>query len=136
MLQNFPVIYYLLSSTLLYWLMLMYASLAHARGWTMPGMLLALGNRDKMPDRSAAVARADRAAKNMGENLLIFAVVALAAVAIGAPRDKVLLGGQIFFFARLAYWPVYLIGIPYLRTLIWAIALGGVAIIAASFFNP
>ena len=136
MLQNFPVIYYLLSSTLLYWLMLMYASLAHARGWTMPGMLLALGNRDKMPDRSQAVARADRAAKNMGENLLIFAVVALAAVSIGAPRDKVLLGGQIFFFARLAYWPVYLIGIPYLRTLIWAIALGGVAIIAASFFNP
>ena len=86
MLHNFPVLYYLLASTLLYWLMLMYASLAHARGWTMPGMLLALGNRDKMPDRSAAVARADRAAKNMGENLLIFAVVALAAVSIGAPR--------------------------------------------------
>lgn len=134
MLQNFPILSYLLASTLLYWLMLMYASLAHARGWTMPGMILALGNRDKMPERSAAIARADRAAKNMGENLLIFAIVALAAVSIGAPRDKVLLGGQIFFFARLLYWPVYLVGIPYLRTLIWAAALGGVALIIAAFF--
>ena len=134
MLQNFPVIYYLLASTLLYWLMLMYASLAHARGWTIPGMLLALGNRDKMPDRTAALGRADRAAKNMGENLLIFAIVALAAVSIGAPREKVLLGGQIFFFARLLYWPVYLVGIPYLRTLVWAVALGGVAVITMAFF--
>lgn len=133
MLNNFPVIYYLLASTLLYWLMLMYASLAHARGWTMPGMLLALGNRDKMPDRSAAVARADRAAKNMGENLLVFAIVALAAVSIGAPRDKVLLGGQIFFFARVIYWPVYLIGIPYLRTAVWAVALSGIGIIVLAF---
>ncbi len=57
-----------------------------------------------------------------------------AAVSIGAPRDKVLLGGQIFFFARLLYWPVYLIGIPYLRTLIWAVALGGVGLIVAAFF--
>lgn len=134
MLQNFPILYYLLASTLLYWLMLMYASLAHARGWTVPGMILALGNRDKMPERSVAIARADRAAKNMSENLLIFAIVALAAVLIGAPRDKVLLGGQIFFFARLLYWPVYLVGIPYLRTLVWAVALGGVAVITMSFF--
>ena len=134
MLHNFPVVYYLLASALLYWLMLMYASLAHARGWTLPGMILALGNRDTMPSRSAAVARADRAAKNMGENLLIFAIVALAAVSIGAPREKVLLGGQIFFFARLLYWPVYLVGIPYLRTVIWAIALGGVGLIVTAFF--
>lgn len=134
MLQNFPVLYYLLASVLLYWLMLLFASLYHAKGWTWPGMLLAVGSRDKMPERTLMMARADRAAKNMAENLLIFAIVALAAVIIGAPREKTLLGAQIFLGARIVYWPLYLAGVKYLRTLVWAIGLGGIAIIASTFF--
>ncbi len=134
MLQNFPVLYYLLASVLLYWLMLLFASLYHAKGWTWPGMVLAVGSRDKMPERTLMMARADRAAKNMAENLLIFAIVTLTAVIVGAPRETTLLGGQIFFTARLIYWPLYLSGVKYVRTLIWAVALGGVAIIASAFF--
>ncbi len=134
MLQNFPVLDYLLASVLLYWLMLLFASLYHAKGWTWPGMVLAVGSRDKMPERTLMMARADRAAKNMAENLLIFAIVTLTAVIVGAPRETTLLGGQIFFTARLIYWPLYLSGVKYVRTLIWAVALGGVAIIASAFF--
>lgn len=129
MLHSSPVLYYLLASTMLYWLMLLYASMAHARCWTILGLLLAFSNRDHMPEKGRFVARADRAAKNMGENLLIFAIVVLMAVIVGAPRDKLLLGGRIFFIARLLYWPLYLAGVPYLRTLAWAVALVGVAII-------
>lgn len=134
MLQNFPVVYYLLASALLYWLMLLFASMAHARGWTIPGFLLALSNRDKMPDRTVMVARADRAAKNMAENLLLFAIVALTAVSIGAPREKTVLGAQIFLAARIIYWPLYLSGVAYFRTLVWAIGLVGIGIIVLSFF--
>ena len=119
---------------LLYWVMLLFASLYHAKGWTWPGMVIAVGSRDKMPERTLMMARADRAAKNMAENLLIFAIVTLTAVIVGAPRETTLLGGQIFFAARLIYWPLYLSGIKYVRTLVWAVALGGVAIIAAGFF--
>jgi uncharacterized MAPEG superfamily protein len=134
MLHNFPVLSYLLASVLLYWVMLLFASLYHAKGWTWPGMMLAVGNRDKMPERTLMMARADRAAKNMAENLLIFAIVTLTAVIVGAPRDTTLLGGQIFFAARVIYWPLYLSGVKYARTLIWAIGLGGISIIASTLF--
>ena len=134
MLQNFPILYYVLASTLLYWLMLLFASLAHARGYTIAGFLLAVGNRDNMPNKTVFMARADRAAKNMAENLLIFAIVALASVSVGGKRDLAVLGAQIFLLARLIYWPVYLAGIRYLRTAIWGVALGGVALTAFSMF--
>lgn len=135
MLQNFPVLYYLLASVLLYWLMLLFASLYHAKGWTWPGMLVAVGSRDKMPERSVTMARADRAAKNMTENLIIFSIVALTSVVTGAGGKQTLLGAQIFFFARLVYWPLYLSGVAYLRTLIWLVSLSGVALIAAAIFQ-
>jgi uncharacterized MAPEG superfamily protein len=35
------------------------------------------------------------------------------------------LGAQIYFWGRLVYLPVYLIGIPYLRTVVWIISLWG-----------
>ena len=32
-----------------------------------------------------------------------------------------------FFWARLTYWPVYLAGIVYLRTAVWAVSILGLA---------
>ncbi|MFZ5627692.1 MAG: MAPEG family protein [Spirochaetota bacterium] len=135
MLQENPSLLYLLYSALLYWGMLLFASLAHARGWTLPGMKIAMGNRDNLPPEPRWVGRAHRAARNMGENLLIFAVVVIVAVWAKAPHDSVTTGAQIFFFARLAYFAVYLAGIPYLRTVVWAVALGGIAIIAGAVLS-
>lgn len=132
MLEKNPALLYLLYATLLYWFMLLFASLTHAKGWTVPGMKIAFGNRDNLPAEPAWVARAHRAARNMGENLLIFAIVVLVAAVAGAPKDTVLTGAQIFFFARLVYFPIYVGGVSYVRTLIWAVALGGVAIIAGA----
>ena len=39
------------------------------------------------------------------------------------------LGAQLFFWARLAYAVIYLIGIPYLRTLAWIVSAAGLALI-------
>ena len=36
------------------------------------------------------------------------------------------IGAQIYLWARVAYLPVYVIGIPYLRTLVWAASLWGI----------
>jgi|JI10StandDraft_1071094.scaffolds.fasta_scaffold145115_3 uncharacterized MAPEG superfamily protein len=135
MLQQNPILYYLLASVLLYWVMLLFASLYHAKGWTLPGMGLAVGSRDKMPERTVVMARADRAAKNMNENLVIFTAVALTAVVTGTAGRQVLLGAQIFLISRIIYWPFYLSGIAYLRTLIWSISLVGIAMIAAAILQ-
>lgn len=135
MLEQNPALIYLLYSALLYWGMLLLASLAHARGWTLPGMKIAMGNRDNLPPEPLWVGRAHRAARNMGENLLIFAIVVLVAVIVGAPRASVTTGAQVFFYARLAYFVVYLAGVHYLRTAVWAVALGGIAIIAGAVLS-
>jgi uncharacterized MAPEG superfamily protein len=125
MLKQNPALIYLLLSALLYWSMLMIASLVRCKGWTPPGFLLMFSNRDKMPADGQLAARADRAAKNMAENLLLFLCVMIVALIVGAAKPQTLVGAQIFFFARLAYWPVYLIGIPYLRTGVWGVAVAG-----------
>ena len=124
-------LHYLVLSAALTWIMLMAASLSRTRSWTMAGMLLSFGNRDDLPAPSPMSARADRAARNMVENLLLFAVVVLAARLAGAPPQTLARGAAIFFWARVAYFIVYVAGIPYLRTAVWAVALGGLMMIAA-----
>jgi uncharacterized MAPEG superfamily protein len=39
------------------------------------------------------------------------------------------LGAQLYFWARLAYVPVYAAGIPYLRTLLWAASIAGIVLV-------
>jgi hypothetical protein len=102
----------LVYSALLTWVMLMTASLARARGWTPEGFVLALGNRADLPPPSPVAGR----------------VIAAAHFA-GAPKDRVDLGATIFFWARVAYFGVYLAGIVYLRTALWAVAVAGLAMI-------
>jgi uncharacterized MAPEG superfamily protein len=119
----------LLYAALLTWIMLVTASLLRSRGWTPAGLKTALGNRDDLGEPTPLVGRADRAAKNMLENLLLFVCVLVAARLANAPASAIDLGAQIFFFARVAYFVVYLAGIPYLRTAIWGVSLVGLAII-------
>ena len=116
-------IHYVLASTVLTWVMLFAAPAIRNREWTMEGMKLGFGNRDKLPEPSPMAARADRAAKNMLENMVLF-VAAFAAMRAAGKSDAT--GPAIFFFARVAYWIVYLIGIPYLRTLLWVVSIAGI----------
>ena len=51
----------------------------------------------------------------------------------GVPRaDTVELGGLVFVIARVVYFPVYLIGVPGLRTAVWSVGVVGVGMIGAS----
>jgi uncharacterized MAPEG superfamily protein len=124
-----PDLQYLEYAALLTWVMLMMASLLRARLWTPKGMWLGVGNRDDMPEPSPIAGRADRAAKNMLENLVLFAVVVVIARLAGVERARIAPGAAIFFWARVVYFLVYLAGIPLLRTLVWAVSLAGLAMI-------
>ncbi|MFN0042444.1 MAG: MAPEG family protein [Alphaproteobacteria bacterium] len=127
--------YLLAASVILTWVMLVCASVIRSRSWTPAGMLLAFGNRDNLTPASPAAARADRAAKNMLENLPLFAALLLGAWFVGVPAEDLAVGSHLFFWARLAYFPVYLVGIPYLRTGLWAVSVVGMAIIAVNLFS-
>ncbi|HYU16324.1 MAG TPA: MAPEG family protein [Candidatus Acidoferrum sp.] len=119
----------LLYSTLLTWLMIIVASNLRTRSWTPVGLKLSFGNRHDMPGPSPVAERADRAARNMLENLLLFVALIVAAHLAGAPQERIDLGARVFFYARVLYFPAYLAGIAYLRTLIWTVSVIGLGVI-------
>ena len=123
---------YVVGSAVLTWVMIMTASLLRFRGWTPKGIALACGNRHDAPEPRPVAARADRAAKNMIENFVLFAALVLAARVGGVPGARLELGAGVFFWARVAYFVVYLAGVPYLRTAVWSVGVLGMAMIAAA----
>jgi uncharacterized MAPEG superfamily protein len=120
-------LHYLAASTALTIVMLLGASLIRVRGWTLEGTLLAMQNRDNLPEPTPLSARADRAARNMLEGMVCFVAALLVARLGGGDSSGIAQGAAVFFWARVAYWPVYLVGIPCLRTLIWGISIWGIA---------
>jgi uncharacterized MAPEG superfamily protein len=116
-------------ASLLTFVMLLTASLMRARAWTPQGLKIAFGNRDDLPAASPLAGRAERAARNMLENFVLFVALVLTAHAAGVSDPRVELGAKLFFWARVVYFPVYLAGIIYLRTLVWTVGVAGLAMI-------
>lgn len=83
---------------------------------------------------TGVAARLDRARGNFLETFPLFAVTVLAAFALHRHTGMTVLGAQLYFWARLAYLPAYVAGIPYLRTLIWAVSLIGIVMILTALF--
>jgi uncharacterized MAPEG superfamily protein len=115
----------LLAGAFVTWASLMLASVLRSRSWTPEGKKLAFGNREAMPEPSPVAGRADRAAKNNLENLILFVAAFSAARAAGAPPEAILPGAHLFVWARCAYVVVYVLGIPYLRTFVWLASVAG-----------
>jgi uncharacterized MAPEG superfamily protein len=87
------------------------------------------GNREGMPELTGWAGRAQRAHRNMLENLPLFIALVLIAQAAGKTNAMTLLGAELFFWARLVHWLIYLAGIPWLRTLVWAVSVVGLILI-------
>ncbi len=93
------------------------------------GLVKLAGNREDLPAITGWAGRAQRAHRNMIENLVLFAALVLVAHVTGKANATVLLGAQLFFWGRLAYALVYLAGIPWLRTGVWLVAVVGMILI-------
>lgn len=125
-----PELTMLVWSVLLLFVMILVSSVITAKGWTPAGIAKMFGNRADMPVPVEGIeGRAHRAWQNMMQCMVLFAPLVLAAQAAGVSNANTVLGAQLFFWARLAYFPVYLIGIPYLRTGVWTVSVVGLALI-------
>jgi uncharacterized MAPEG superfamily protein len=87
------------------------------------------GNREDMPALTGWAGRAQRAHRNMLENLVLFAALVLVAKAAGVSNATTVLGAQLFLWGRVAYAVIYLIGVPWLRTGAWFVSVVGLALI-------
>lgn len=93
------------------------------------GLPTLAGNRENLPEIKGWGGRAARAHRNMLENLVLFAILVIAAVLADKTNGTTLLGAQIFFWARVAYAAVYIAGLPWVRTGVWAVSVVGLAMI-------
>jgi uncharacterized MAPEG superfamily protein len=83
-----------------------------------------LGARDEFNPQNRYLRRAQRTLQNTTEALMMFAPLVLVAVIAQRTSEATALAAQVFFWARVAYVPAYILGVPALRTLIWAVGLG------------
>jgi uncharacterized MAPEG superfamily protein len=94
------------------------------------GLDWAASARDEVkPPLSGVGGRLDRARATFLETFPLFATAVLAAHVLQQHDQLTVLGAQLYFWARLLYVPVYAAGIPYLRTLIWAVSIAGIVLL-------
>lgn len=122
-----PDLTYLLYSVILCFVQVVIAAAGANQQVGLPALA---GNREGLPEIVGWAGRAKRAHRNMVENLVLFAALVLIAAVAGKANATTAMGAMIFFWARLAYAVIYLIGIPWLRTLVWFISVIGMAMIA------
>jgi uncharacterized MAPEG superfamily protein len=90
------------------------------------------GPRDDAREPTGKLAgRAERASANFRETYPAFVALALALALAGDPSGWGLAGAWLWFVARLVYIPLYLAGIPYIRSFVWLVALAGLAVMAS-----
>jgi len=94
------------------------------------GMPWAAGARDQPGAPLGKVgARLDRAWKNFVETFPLFVAAILAEAQVPQDSEMAALGAQLYFWGRVAFLPLYAIGVPFLRTIAWTVALAGIAMV-------
>ena len=83
-------------------------------------------SRDKPAAASGLLfGRATRALANYVENFTPFVAVALALIVTQRTGGSGALGATIWILARIVYIPLYLFGVVYARTAVWALSIVG-----------
>jgi len=84
------------------------------------------GPRDSEQQPKGVLAgRAQRALDNFKESYPAFIALALALAVSGRTGGLGATGALLWFVARIVYHPLYLFGVPYLRSLVWVASMLG-----------
>lgn len=129
---SIPVELYMLALSTVWLFVLIIVAAASSSSQYTPGELL--GNRDGLPAPTGFFARAKRAVDNHREGLILFAPFALILAVTDGFTATTALGAQLFFYSRIVHGLVYMIGVPYLRTLAWAVGIVGTGMVAWPIF--
>ena len=99
-------------------------------GFAANGLMGLAGSRDDEVLASGIGGRFERAYYNMLETFPVFAALVLAIQLTESWTSTSALAVQIYFWARVVYIPVYVVGIPFVRTLIWFVSMIGILMLA------
>lgn len=119
-----PMLELIVYNTILTFVAILAGAVLRNREWTFEGMMVGLSNRDNLPEETPMGGRAVRAASNSIEAFVLFTPLAVVAHLAGQ-SEAAFLGAQVFFWARVAYLPVYWAGVLYIRSLVWGVGVVG-----------
>lgn len=89
------------------------------------------GPRDEdLRPQGVLAGRAARALRNYLETFPAFGLLAVLLIALGRADGIGLNGAWLWLAARAVYLPLYLLGIPYLRSVVWGVAAIGLCLMA------
>jgi uncharacterized MAPEG superfamily protein len=109
---------------------LLHVAIAATLATQQRGLKWNVGNRDgEAKALTGIAARADRASRNFLETFPFFAVAVLALAVKGPANAHTAFGAELYLWGRILYLAIYLAGIPYLRTLVWAVSIWGVIVL-------
>jgi uncharacterized MAPEG superfamily protein len=87
-----------------------------------------------MPPLAVIPGRLQRALHNFLETFPLFAAAVLIADANNRHDWMAIWGSQIYFYARALYLPIYVAGIPVVRTVVWIASALGIAMVLFDLF--
>ena len=85
------------------------------------GLINAVGYSDNPKPLAPWAARMKQAHSNAIENLVVFGLLIFVAQAAGANNETTAFASAIYFYARIVHFVTYSLGVPWVRTLAFAV---------------
>lgn len=85
------------------------------------GLINAVGYSENPKPLAPWAARMKKAHSNAIENLVVFGLLIFVAQAAGANNETTALASAIYFYARIVHFVTYSLGVPWVRTLAFAV---------------
>lgn len=100
-----------------------YKTAQYGRKWN-------VGARDEtLPPANEMTGRTARAQANFAETFPIAIVALLGVVLTDRTSEWTAIGGWVWLGARIAYLPIYMAGIPVIRTIVYTVSIAGLGIV-------
>ena len=93
------------------------------------GLAWGLGNRDEACEKTALQTRTARTVANHIEGMSVFVPLALVVAISDLSSTLTVWGAGLYLVGRVLVAPLYLVGVPYLRSLAWGVSLFGILLI-------
>jgi uncharacterized MAPEG superfamily protein len=106
------------------------ASLQRGYRWT------ASARDEAVPPLAGVAGRLSRAQSNFLETFPIFAALALAIHVVNAHDWRTVWGVSLYVAGRAIYLPLYALGVPLARSLVWNVAFAGIALLMWAVLQP
>lgn len=93
------------------------------------GLRYGAGARDDEHPLTGMAGRTHRALRNFLETYPLFVAAVLVARISGRVGETTAVGAQLYVWARLVYLPLYVLGVPFIRSLAWLAAVAGLVLV-------